>query len=168
MPPAKRPRSGLIDTWGRRNRTLPDYSCQQCGQSFHPRRAGAKYCSRPCMWANNGGHNRKDAPMWWKDSRGYISGQVWAGEKRRHVKQHRWLMEQHLGRPLEGHEDVHHINGDKMDNRIDNLRVMVHGTHSQHHNKGRIYKRGYTLDLTDTERQRRADFMRQLRREGRL
>lgn len=37
---------------------------------------------------------------------------------------HRWLMEQHLGRPLHAGEHVHHRNGDAHDNRIENLEVV--------------------------------------------
>ena len=37
---------------------------------------------------------------------------------------HILLVEQLLGRPLEENEVVHHINGDKKDNRLENLRVM--------------------------------------------
>ena len=32
-------------------------------------------------------------------------------------------MEQHLGRKLFRHENIHHINGDTLDNRIENLEL---------------------------------------------
>lgn len=34
-------------------------------------------------------------------------------------------MEEHLGRMLEHHEHVYHINGDSKDNRLENLIVIV-------------------------------------------
>ena len=38
---------------------------------------------------------------------------------------HRHVMEEHLGRQLESHEHVYHINADSKDNRIENLIVIT-------------------------------------------
>ena len=49
--------------------------------------------------------------------------------------EHRYLMEQKIGRKLLSHECVHHINGDPFDNRIENLQLMTKSEHSKYHYK---------------------------------
>lgn len=163
MPKRLSPASGLTDTWGRRNRKLEDKQCATCGKGFRPFRSTSRFCSRPCMWKQNGGANAKPGPIWWINPRGYIEGRVWIDGKRVCRKQHRWFMEQHIGRPLLATEDVHHINGIKTDNRIANLQLLSKSAHSHTTNKHRTYKRGYTLNITDEERQSRSERMRAMR-----
>ena len=79
---------------------------------------------------------------WWKggrytSDRGYVfvrPGRCFAFpemvDARGYVREHRMVMALHLGRALERREVVHHANGDRADNRLENLRL--HASHSEH------------------------------------
>lgn len=128
--PSLTPSSALLDSWGRRNRKHPDKACANCGTLFRPKRADTVYCSRPCLWANNGKNQMSVSECWWTDQKGYVGGFVRVDGRKVKVRKHRWLMEQSLGRRLAATEDVHHINGNKQDNRLENLQLIDHGQHS--------------------------------------
>ena len=49
------------------------------------------------------------------------------------ILEHRYVMEQYLGRKLLKNEQVHHINGDKFDNRIENLIIVTQNEHDMLH-----------------------------------
>jgi len=105
-----------------------------------------------------------DRETWWLNKKGYIEGRVFRSGICRQVKQARWLMEQHIDRELTRQEIIHHINGIKTDNRLENLEIMEYGKHTTNHCKGKKKKSGYQMNLPEQERIRRSEFMKEVHR----
>ena len=167
MPKTNKNKDGLLDTWGRKNRKIENKDCLNCGKTFRPYNQIVKTCSKKCGYSirKNGAETRRKKESWYKNSKGYIQGHVWIDEHTKvYCKQHRYLMEKHLGRKLLDTEDVHHINGIKDDNRIENLEVLSHSEHTKITNK-REYKKGYKMNLSDSERQRRSEHLNNVKAE---
>ena len=53
------------------------------------------------------------------------------------IDEHRLIMEKCLGRKLLRNEIVHHKDGDKSNNKLENLEIMSRAEHSRKHQKGK-------------------------------
>jgi len=57
------------------------------------------------------------------------------GHTDRYVYEHRLIMERHLGRALESHEQIHHRDGNKTNNSVANLELMATSDHTVLHQR---------------------------------
>jgi len=98
-------------------RTKQRPSCKVCGKPVKSMKN--TYCSKSCVGKARGFNTAFPVGSKRTNHDGYVSIKTENGW----VKEHRYVMQEHLGRPLESQESVHHINGKKDDNRIENLEL---------------------------------------------
>lgn len=81
------------------------------------------FCSRDCERAY-----AREQPVRQVTGSGYIKlfapGESGAN-KSGHMLEHRLVMQRHLGRTLLPSENVHHVNGERQDNRLENLELWT-------------------------------------------
>jgi hypothetical protein len=105
-------------------------NCPTCGKVFITTRG--KHCSKSCaaISITNTARGKEDG-FWFEN--GYKILYLGRGNEIESIKEHIYVMQNHLGRKLNNDEVVHHKNEIKTDNRIENLQVMTKSEHSIYH-----------------------------------
>ena len=105
---------------GKLRRSGGPVPCERCGKEIPwPSSQNRRFCSKECRHRPIGSTRLLDT--------GYILTYVGhdhpMADRRGEVHEHRLLVSEQIGRPLESHERVHHKNGQRDDNRPENLEL---------------------------------------------
>jgi hypothetical protein len=112
------------------NKSVSETRCRSCGQS----RSWAK--------RNQSGINHYN----WKGGEKNVKGYIYVlFPKHKHanvngsVQRSHLIWEQFTGYYPQNHEVIHHVDGNKLNDVIENLRIMTRSEHSRMHNTGNNY-----------------------------
>ena len=115
---------------GRANETGKYIPCAICNKQkwitqYRIKRSKRFFCSRKCHGIGVSGELSTTWNGGKMKSGGYIYTSIHNHNSRKYVGEHRIVMEKYLGRKLKPFENIHHINGIRNDNRIENLELWT-------------------------------------------
>ena len=110
--------------------------CDQCKAEYftYPsslKKSKSHFCSKTCERESKKLHNTRES--WRGGHIGKTTGYFYIRIDGKDVGEHILVAEKKIGRRLTPDEVVHHINGNKLDNRPENLQVMTNSEHVKLH-----------------------------------
>lgn len=102
--------------------------CINCQKSFLPKDNRNNFCSKECYLEYIKRTGIKKRNGFW-----YENGYKVLYNNGNSIKEHIYIMEQHIGRKLLPNEVVHHIDKNKTNNDISNLLLLTQSEHSKLH-----------------------------------
>lgn len=135
--------------------------CLFCDKEFETQESRPKiFCSLKCRYD----HNKRDGSTY-VGVNGYryvkVHGHPNGAQSNYWMLEHRHVMEQHLGRYLTFEETVHHKDGNKLNNALENLEVLSNSAHVKLHNELQVKTQGYASINSDWAIHKRAATRRQ-------
>lgn len=124
---------------------MVEIKCDNCNKSFKihkcylKRERKHRFCSKKCEGDFKNYHNTIES---WQGGRiSKSTGYKYIRYNGKEIEEHRLVMMKHLKRELKSKEHVHHKNGNKLDNRIENLILFTNVEHSKLHGSLKNNKR---------------------------
>lgn len=128
-------RANEINYKGKRNLFIWS-ACSNCGKERWVHSVGGKPTNLRCLQCGRKNLNLKSGRF--VNSQGYVRIYIDPNDffasmrtKDGYILEHRLVMAKHLGRCLHSWEIIHHLNGIKDDNRIENLQLVTEDRHKQ-------------------------------------
>jgi len=142
--PSQVRRGGVYCSRRCQNQKLGEHrNCIECGSEFYIQAARiarfdknkGKFCSIPCKAKWQKGQCVGPDNPFWRGGRYTCpnTGYIYVRHDGKYVGEHRLVVAEHLGRDLVTSEQVHHRNGVKTDNRVENLELLTAREHHRRH-----------------------------------